>query len=156
LVGIIRVFKDAVVGQMDLLVELGEGKGLMREAAVARMVPINDRSALEGGDQHPLPDVKLLSCKFMRLLEDIGIADISLDDLVFVLFPVFELAPHVVRIDAEFPKSLDEGDAGAAGTGDGLDDPEGTRLVVGFVQFREEFVIMEYQDQQPIVDIIKR
>jgi hypothetical protein len=90
-----------------------------------------------------LPNIEFLACKLWRVLEDVRIGYVSLDDLVLILLPVLELAPHVIGIKAEFFGRSNEGDTCPSGGGDGLDDPEGSgSLVVGLVELGEEFMVM--------------
>ncbi len=87
------------------------------------MVPIDDRFSLEGGDKHPLSDIKFPSSKFLRFLEDVRVADVPLDDLVLVLLSVLEFTPHVVGIYTEFLERFDKRDACTSGTSNRLDYP---------------------------------
>ena len=58
------------------------------------------------GYKYPLPYIKLLPGELRGALKDIRIGDISLHNLILVLLSVLEFIPHVLRVYAEFTRSL--------------------------------------------------
>lgn len=70
------------------------------------MIPIYNWFSLVRGDEDPLSNIKFLPCKLWRVLENVGVGDVPLDDLVLILLPIFELAPHVVGVYAELSSSF--------------------------------------------------
>ena len=106
------------------------------------------------GDEHPLPDVELALGQFLRLAEQIGIGDVLLNDLVLILLPVFELIPHVLRVDTVIPDCPDDGDACASGASDGLYDPQRSFVVVGGVVLGEGLMVVQYEHEKAVINAI--
>jgi hypothetical protein len=107
-------FEDAVVGEMNFIAEFIEGKLLMGKAAVPCMILVNNGLAFMTCHEDPLPDIELPLRKFLRLLQDVRIGYISLDNFVLVLLAVFEFVPHVLWIDAVLTQSFDDRNASSS------------------------------------------
>ncbi len=84
-------------------------------------------------------------------MENVRIGNIPLNNFILILFPVFELAPHILRIDAKLPRCLHQADASSPRARSRLDYPQRFPLI-GLVEESEELMKAKNERKQSVVN----
>ena len=97
-------------------------------------------------------------------MKDVRTGNVSLDNLILVLLSVLELTPHVLRVDAELPRSLYQTNPGSSRTRRRFDDPQRLLVIPRIIAIIEPVkakdesqqsvvhsLIIDYQILRPIV-----